>query len=303
MKLALVTLAVVLLMLLMPSVQAQNSATGEDAHRGYYADVATVTGITSGGDVRTWIEYPSNVISATQTFPITGFGEGPTTVTGSVVYMWIFSTLNGCTAGTVGQSTLTAFGVNSAAFALVTMTSNFCSGILTTEIQINSVTQFRFLHAFYVRVIPTAFTNALSGIPDTQQETQAIADALNAGLDVTICPELEPCYNVLSGAVNTNSTVNATVNSNSTVESDVSEALADWIPLFVAFAILAIATMRRKPNYLSVIISGVFFVASAFLCPWPDVVLILMVGVWGGYLGLLGALETRNAENDQAMEG
>lgn len=42
-----------------------------------------------------------------------------------------------------------------------------------------------------------AFT--LSGIPDTQQEIQAIADALAAGLDVTICPETSPCYHVLDG--------------------------------------------------------------------------------------------------------
>lgn len=43
----------------------------------------------------------------------------------------------------------------------------------------------------------------LNGIPDTQQEIQAIADALAAGLDVTICPQVAPCYHVLSGAVNT----------------------------------------------------------------------------------------------------
>jgi hypothetical protein len=47
----------------------------------------------------------------------------------------------------------------------------------------------------------------ITGIPDTQQEIQAIADALAAGLDVTICPETAPCYHVLSGAVDTNTTV------------------------------------------------------------------------------------------------
>lgn len=47
-----------------------------------------------------------------------------------------------------------------------------------------------------------AFT--LSGIPDTQQEIQAIADALTAGLDVTVCPLSSPCYHVLSGELDAN---------------------------------------------------------------------------------------------------
>lgn len=55
-------------------------------------------------------------------------------------------------------------------------------------------------------------TLTVSGIPDTQQEIQAIADALSAGIDVTICPQIAPCYQVLSGAIDT--TTNITIGNN-----------------------------------------------------------------------------------------
>ncbi len=46
-----------------------------------------------------------------------------------------------------------------------------------------------------------SWTFTLNGIPDTQQEIQAIADALAGGLGVSICPPADPCYHVLSGEV------------------------------------------------------------------------------------------------------
>lgn len=49
-----------------------------------------------------------------------------------------------------------------------------------------------------------SWTFAITGIPDTQQEIQAIADALAAGLDVSICPPTAPCYHVLSGELDAN---------------------------------------------------------------------------------------------------
>lgn len=90
-------------------------------------------------------------------------------------------------------------------------------------------------------------TLTLSGIPDTQQEIQAIADALTAGLDVTICPQATPCYHVLSGAIDTNTTVemgNQTVSfpSNLTVAAtfpgDVDSPGFDFWALFIFWAVL-----------------------------------------------------------------
>lgn len=46
-------------------------------------------------------------------------------------------------------------------------------------------------------------TLTLTGIPDTQQEIQAIADALSSGLDVEICPETTPCFLVADVADDT----------------------------------------------------------------------------------------------------
>lgn len=95
-----------------------------------------------------------------------------------------------------------------------------------------------------------AFT--LSGIPDTQQEIQAIADALSAGLDVTICPELAPCYHVLSGEVGANlsgsvevtgvdvalnqTLNNATFNTQFPDSFEVTNPTSDfWVPVFLWF--------------------------------------------------------------------
>lgn len=81
------------------------------------------------------------------------------------------------------------------------------------------------------------------------------------------------------------------------------EELTDWIPLLIAFAILALATMRAKPNYLAVIIAGAFFAYAAYACPFDGNGIRMMVALFGVYNVLIGALETRNSESNQAMEG
>lgn len=76
-----------------------------------------------------------------------------------------------------------------------------------------------------------------------------------------------------------------------------------WAPLFIAFAILGLAVMRRKPNYLAVIVAGLFFVYAGFAGTWASSGFGYMVAFFGVYNVLVGALEMRDPEDDQQMEG
>ena len=77
----------------------------------------------------------------------------------------------------------------------------------------------------------------------------------------------------------------------------------EWIWLYIAFAVLGLATMRAKPNYMAVIIAGGFFAYAAWACPFPSLAEELMVALFGLYCAFVGALEMREPESDQAMEG
>lgn len=118
----------------------------------------------------------------------------------------------------------------------------------------------------------------LSGIPDTQEEIQAIADALAAGLEVTICPEAQPCYHILSGALDTNSTFSiGEFNQNNTFAEDVNVHFPEdeesgspgfdrlgylvfWIVLLAVFARLAwwFALGAAIPGFLDAVLPDLF---------------------------------------------
>ncbi len=81
-------------------------------------------------------------------------------------------------------------------------------------------------------------------------------------------------------------------------------AIWDWAPLVIGFTILAIATMRARPNYFAVIVAGAFLVWSSVESPYGDTTTRLMVALFGMFNALLGALSLMDeSKKDESMEG
>lgn len=204
-------LALSLLLVLAPVVQAQQpGGAAGDKQQYAYRELSAISGVITASTMEAWFTSPTES-SAAGTHYI-GFNvAGPDIPTGGVA-TFTASTIaaTGCTIGTwVTVSETLAAGTGATSYAPVTMTGSDCTGVAEMQIQagVIPVTLARFRFPFDIHVTPTAFTNTLSGgvtvtddangwavtgIPDTQQELQAIADAITLlqSLGITVSGSL-----------------------------------------------------------------------------------------------------------------
>lgn len=163
-----ISLMIVSLIVLVPITGAQTlvSESG-DGHHEYEADTFAVAGLSVAGNMHVWIDYPAIVLTNTDTFDLAGHIEGPDTVALAVAtYAWSLEDLVGCTSGGLSPSTFNVISNNAQVKTVMTMTANFCRGILRVDPSINAMNVQRFRMPFYVRVVPTAFTNTVTGSMD-----------------------------------------------------------------------------------------------------------------------------------------
>ncbi|MHB1059787.1 MAG: hypothetical protein ACYC0F_18080 [Rhodanobacter sp.] len=150
------------LLLFVPIATAQYAPTSSgDGHKEYYMDTFAVAGVSTAGNMRVSVDYPTWVLTATDTFAIAGTIEGPDTVTGvAASYSWLLEDLVGCTSGGLSLSSFSTIGNMGNVKTVLTMTSNFCRGTLRVDPTINAVAVARFRMPFYIRVLPTTLTVA-----------------------------------------------------------------------------------------------------------------------------------------------
>lgn len=315
-----VIVALLFLAFIVPTVEAD----GQITNCAPQADVSSVVGLINAGAFRFCTHVPDTVHGSVGT---DGTIRASATLTGpagtSVSVNYFSSVISGCAIGTISQvDSIGTFGTISTAHWNIDLTdgANQCHGLLRVEVMSSSTRVYSAGIPYMIQtetleidaqnrlcaassalsscVAPTV-NNAVSGtMANTVSGTLAntVSGSLNIHQDEA-CGATIPCLS--------NQTLqfgNVSTSQNNTLFGDVQQSVKDWVPLLIAFAILALATMRTKPNYLAVIIAGAFFVYAAIFCPFNETTVKLMVALFGLYNALLGSLELYGDKRGTAME-
>ncbi len=284
-----------------------NPGAGSIADCAPTKEIIAVVGVLTAGQVDSCVYYERTAPQIDSGVTITFITAGPGVIgANTLTYGATFVGLNGCTASAWSTTTdSTAAGTGGTGSATITMTSHHCRGYLELTITSSNPALSTFIkNRFALGIVvpydyeltylcaatgstPDVFDAAtnvcnapllnvaqsgtwtLSGIPDTQQEIQAIADALAAGLEVEICPEVAPCYHVVSGNLNSTVNINGTVNIDAnTTETTTLEPSLYWF--IIGFAMLLIWIGESRGLYGPRAFGAILLLVVGFVAIWEQ---------------------------------
>jgi hypothetical protein len=288
---------------------AQGSSPGQYGTCAPILTTQNIGGLITAGTIEYCIYVPSIVHSSLgndDTVRLTAVVSGPAGT--NVVFAYLTNLINGCSISTITQTdTVGTFAAMSSAHWNLDITDNAnqCTGAIKITVSAGLIPSpvFSAWLPFMIQTETVEVDNLnrlclFSAVNTTcAQPVLTIQDDSNGWVihQDEACGATIPCL--------TNQTLQiGNVSQNNTVAGDVGETVKAWIPLLIAFAVLALATMRAKPNYLAVIIAGAFFVYAAIFCPFNETTVKLMVALFGLYNALLGSLELYGDKRSIAME-
>jgi hypothetical protein len=292
----------ILAIVMMPAATAQ---TSDSARVSVCATPYPVTATASigAGFINFCVHYPPIVMPGSTFNVVSTFTAPPSLVPVFNTATGAFVNLVGCTEGTPNANPPTTNGVAGTMNAFtttVTMTSEQCDAAASIAFTIGAVPLNIYLNYLPITVLtenvrmdifdflcdaPGIVPNAYSTTATTCNDPN-VNNAVSGNLDVSICPETEPCF------IESNATFsgNFTDNSNNTSYGDFERTFVNWFPIWMAVVMMFIAIYRPEgiePNAL--LTSGILFWVGAIICPfghWTDIVadvlraICFMTGLW-----------------------
>lgn len=242
-------LAVVLALAALVGVPGAHAGAEDPTPDQYQTNFANIIGIIGAGGADWYVSYPTNV-PTTGTYHVAVTASTTAAATANIALTAGSFQGSGCTVGAFTSDT--AATSQASGYFPVTTTAAHCFGSVRLAITSGSTTITAIRASFQIASDTVTVTDdangwALTGIPDTQEEIQAIADALVDGVTVKMCGQDGACGPIVT-VTNTTVTI-GTANVNSTTPDAFTvtvknKSYDDTLPLLLLLAGMVYAWLR-----------------------------------------------------------